>query len=107
MTSSKVAKGTDRLFDLFLFFFPSPFSSPGNHTALVDFTGLGTNLFYSAAEPGGVEKSLSIREENSLYSPKKNVSSSLVWSALLAKEGLPPQELSNLPQIFKIFLPRK
>lgn len=53
MTSSKVAKGTDRLFDLFLFFFPSPFSSPGNHTALVDFTGLGTNLFYSAAEPGG------------------------------------------------------
>lgn len=54
-----------------------------SHTALVDFTGLGANLFHLAAEPEG-EKSLSWKE-NSLYS-QKNVSSSLVWSAPLAKE---------------------
>lgn len=91
MTSSKVAKGTDRLFDLFLFFFPSPLSSPGNHTALVDFTGLGTNLFYSAAEPGGDKIPLNPGGKFSLLAEKKKkVSSSLVWSALLAKEELPP-----------------
>lgn len=106
MTSSNVAKGTDRLFDLFLFFFPSPLSSPGNHTALVDFTGLGTNLFYSAAKPG--EKNPSRSRRKILFTRrKKNVSSSLVWLALLAKEELPPEEHSNLPQIFKIFLPQK
>lgn len=71
----------------FSFFFPSSLSSPGNHTALVDFTGLGANLFHLAAEPG--EKSLSFWKENSLYSPK-NVSSSLVWSATLAKKEPPP-----------------
>lgn len=88
MTSSNVATGTEGLFDLFLLFFPSSLSSPGNHTALVDFTGLGANLFHSAAEPGG-KKSLLFWKENSLYSPK-NVSGSLVWSAPLAKEKPPP-----------------
>lgn len=60
MTSSNVAKGTDRLLDLLLLFFPSPHTSPGNHTALVDFTGVGANLFLWAAEPG--EKSLLFSE---------------------------------------------
>lgn len=86
MTSSDVAKGTDRLFDLFLLFFSSPLSSPGNHTALVDFTGLGTNLFHLAAEQG--EKSFSFWEEKYLYLPR-NGSSSLLWSAPLAKEESP------------------
>lgn len=85
MTSSNVAKGTDRLFNLYLLFFPYSLF----HTALVDFTGLGANLFHSAAEPGGGgQKSLSWKENN-LYSPK-NVSSSLVWSAPLAKDEPPP-----------------
>lgn len=55
-----------------------------SYTALVDFPGLGANLFHLAAEPEVGGKSLSWKE-NSLYS-QKNVSSSLVWSAPLAKE---------------------
>lgn len=94
-----MAKGTDS--SLFLLFFLYSLSSPGNHSALVGFTGLGANLFYLATEPGG-EKSLFFWKENSLYLPK-NVSSSLSGQLLLQKKNHHPGSTVTCPRFSRFF----